>query len=73
MARVRACCDVNLMTSCCSDGRSKQLNKGVVVLFFFCFLLHLCGEEGPITHPAASLWLENREASVGTVEYGLDF
>lgn len=29
-ARVRACCDVNLMTSCCSDGRSKRLNKGIV-------------------------------------------
>lgn len=38
-ARARACCDVNLMTSCCSDGRSKQLNKGIVV-----FMLHFVGK-----------------------------
>lgn len=37
-----ACCDVNLMTSCCSDGRSKQLNKGIVV-----FSLYLMGK-GPL-------------------------
>lgn len=38
-ARACACCDVNLMTSCCSDGRFKQLNKGIVV-----FLLHFVGK-----------------------------
>ncbi len=41
-ARAHACCDVNLMTSCCSDGRSKQPNKGIVV-----FLLHFVGK-GPL-------------------------
>lgn len=42
-ARARACCDVNLMTSCCSDRRSKQPNKGIVV-----FLLHFVGEGAPL-------------------------
>lgn len=41
-ARARACCDVNLMMSCCSDGGSKQLNKGIVV-----FLLHFVKKGAP--------------------------
>lgn len=48
-ARARACCDVNLMTSCCSDGRSKQLNKGIVV-----FSLHFVGK-GPLRLSYCSL------------------
>lgn len=61
-ARARACCDVNLMTSCCSDGWSKQLNKGIVV-----FLLHFVGK-GPLRLSYRSL-LGNSGASVSTVEY----
>ena len=48
-ARARACCDVNLMTSRCSDGRSKQPNKGIVV-----FLLHFVGK-GPLCLSYSSL------------------
>lgn len=48
-ARARACCDVNLMTSRCSDGRSTQLNKGIVV-----FMLHFVGK-GPLRLSYCSL------------------
>lgn len=41
-ARACACCDVNLMTSRCSDGRFKQLNKGFVV-----FVLLFVGKGPP--------------------------
>lgn len=49
-ARARACCDVNLMTSCCSDGRSKQLNKAIVV-----FLLHFVKTGGALHLKGCSL------------------
>lgn len=41
-ARADARCDVNLMTSCCSDGRSKRLNEGIVV-----FLLRFVQKGAP--------------------------
>lgn len=47
-ARPSACCDVNLMTSCCSDGRSKQLNKGIVVVFFPPFFSSTLQEGAPL-------------------------
>ena len=42
-AGARARCGVNSMTSCCSDGRPKQMNKGIVV-----FLLHFVGKAGVV-------------------------
>lgn len=62
-ARVRACCDVNLMTSCCSDGRSKQLNKGIVVFS------PLCRKGAPPPVLLLSSRVPNSEASVSTVAY----
>lgn len=62
-ARVRACCDVNLMTSCCSDGRSKQLNKGIVVFS------PLCRRGAPPPVLLLSSRAPNSEASVSTVAH----
>lgn len=60
-ARPSACCDVNLMTSCCSDGRSKQLNKGIVVGFFFSPFFSSTLQEGA---PLPVLLLSSRHQTV---------
>lgn len=68
-ARADACCDVNLMTSRCLDGTSKELNEGIVVVVVVVFYSpppSLYRRGAPSARLDALFWAPDSGACVGS-------